>query len=716
MKKSILVKQRDISDCGAACLVSVAGYYGLQIPVSHVREYAGTNKWGTSLYGLLEAAEKLHFHTRGVRSVDKSVEGIPVPTIFHLVLENGLQHFVVVYKILKKRICYMDPESGKLVSKLRTDFVKCWSGVLLLLVPTEQFRKGNRKKSVYRRFWQMIMPHRKLLMQSLTGALIYTALGLSTSIYVQKIVDFVLPDENKFLMNVLGTVMIFLLCIQMISGYFKSLLVLRSGQQIDSWIILGYYKHLLDLPQRFFDNMRVGEIISRVNDALRIRVFINDVALGLVVHAFTLLLSLTCMFIFYWKLALLTMISIPVYAVIYQISDKVNSKWQRRIMENGAAFENQLVESIQNIATIRRFGTRQFSYLKTEGRFIPFMRSIFKSSQTGIVLSNTTEWVTGLMTILVLWLGSFLVFERLLSEGELMSFYTLTAYFTTPVKAMIGANKSMQDAVIAADRLFEIIDLETEHGEGEQGLIPCLPDGDLIFERLNFGFGPGNLVFSNTNFVIPRFQMTGIIGETGCGKSTLVSLLQKLYSPQQGSIRIGDVDLRDIAIDLVRSQIAAVPQHTDIFHGNIISNIALGVEDPDMERIFDICKLLGLHEFISQLPERYETIIREQGSNLSGGQKQKLGIARALYRNPAILILDEATSALDTENERKVQRTLDWFYLQKKTVIVIAHRLSTIKNCHSIIFLRENQPALCGTHEMLLSKDREYAGWWDQNS
>lgn len=716
MNKSILVKQRDCSDCGAACLASVAGYYGLQLPVSRVRQYAGTNKQGTSLYGLLEAAEKLHFHTRGARSVDKSLQGIPFPAIFHLVMENGLQHFVVAYKSSKRRICYMDPETGKLERRLRTVFIKNWSGVLLLLVPAQNFQKGNDKKSVFRRFCQLILPHRNLLILSLAAALIYTALGLTTSIYVQKIVDFVLPDENRFLMNILGIVMILLLCFQMISGYFKSLLVLRTGQQIDSWLILGYYKHLLDLPQRFFDNMRVGEIISRVNDALRIRIFVNDVALGLIVHAFTLLLSLTVMFIFYWKLALLSMLSIPVYAAIYLISNRQNAKWQRKIMENGAALESQLMESIQEIATIRRFGSQQFFYLKTENSFIPFMRSIFKSGQNDLVLSNTTEWIAGLMTILILWSGSDLVIKHFLSPGQLLSFFTLTAYFSTPIRALIGSNKSMQDAVIAAERLFEIIDLETEKAFAGQNLIRHLPEGDLVFGKVNFSFEPGNMVFRNTNFRIPRFEVTGIIGESGSGKSTVVSLLQKFYEPQGGTILIGNMDIQYISNEIIRSQIAAVPQFTAIFHGTIISNIALGIQEPDMERIFDICDRLGLHAFISRLPDRYQTVIREQGSNLSGGQKQKLGIARALYRDPAILILDEATSALDPENERIVQDALRWFHGQKKTIIVIAHRLSTIKNCDSIIFLKQGQAIVQGKHEMLLSENREYAGWWAQNS
>ena len=715
MKKGIRVKQRDVSDCGAACLASVAAYFGLQIPVSRIRQYAGTDKQGTSLYGLIEAAEQLNFQARAAKAGGIALKGIPTPAIFHQVLEEGLQHFVVVYKINRKQVRYMDPATGKFESLPIAVFEKGWSGVVLLLLPAENFRRGNEKKSVYIRFWQLIRPHRSMLLQALIGALVYTMLGLATSIYVQKIVDFVLPEGNRQLMNMLGLVMIGLLCFQVITGYFKSMLALRTGQQIDSRLILGYYKHLLELPQRFFDSMRIGEIISRVNDALHIRVFINDVAINVIVHGMTMVFSLTAMFIYYWKLAMVMILSIPIYLVIYVISNRLNAKWQRKIMETGAALESQLVESIQGMTTIRRFGSQAYFNLKTETRFIPLMQTIFTSSRWGLLLSNGTEWITSLLTISILWTGSYMVIDRNLSPGELLSFYTLTAFFTTPVQALIGANRTMQDALVAADRLFEIIDLETENEIIEQPVFDRFPEGNLVFENIHFSYGPGNPVFSGLNFRIPQFQMTAVIGDSGSGKSTLLSLIQKLYPLNEGNILIGGMDIQFISNAVMRNKIAAVPQQTDLFQGTILSNIALGEHEPDLERIFDICRRLGLHEFISQLPAHYQTVIREQGINLSGGQKQRLGIARALYRDPAILILDEATSALDPESERKVQETLRWFHNQKKTIMLIAHRLSTIKNCDSVIFLKQNRPVICGSHEKLLTENDEYASWWNNS-
>jgi ATP-binding cassette, subfamily C, bacteriocin exporter len=714
MKKGIQVKQRDVSDCGAACLASVAAYYGLHIPVSRVRQYAGTDKRGTTLSGLITAAGQMNFKARGAKATGIDLHGIPVPAIFHLVIENRLQHFVVVYKTEKKQIRIMDPALGKLVKLSIEKFEKNWHGVVMLLIPSSHFRPENKKISVYTRFRDLILPHRKMWCLALLAAFIYTALGLSTSIYVLKIFDFVLPGANKNLMNVLGLSMFILLCLQIISGYLKSMIVLRTGQGIDSRLILGYYKHILKLPQRFFDSMRVGEIISRVNDAVRIRLFINDISTGIVVHVFTMMLSITVMFLFYWKLAVIMLLSIPVYVLIYLISDRVNSKWQRKMMETGAALESQLFESIQGIATIRRFGSASFFNLKTENSFKPFMRAIFTGSRSGLMLSNLSEFVTSMMTISILWTGSYLVIDRILSTGELLSFYTLTIFFTNPVRALIGANKSMQDAIIAADRLFEITDLEIENENVENSSIGSLPPGDLIFDGVTFSYGQGVFVFNELQLRIPQYKMTAVVGDSGCGKSTMLSLIQKFYPLQNGNIKIGEIDIQNISNSILRKHIAAVPQQTDLFQGTIISNIALGENDPDLERIYDICNRLGLHEFIFGLPCRYQTIIHEQGVNLSGGQKQRLGIARALYKNPDILILDEATSGLDPESESKVQETLYWFNNQKKTIVVITHKLKTVLFCDSVIFLNQGKPALAGTHQKLISENSIYAERWNK--
>src|SRR5664279_2688625 len=311
--KRVKIKQRDITDCGAACLASVAAFYKLRLPVSRIRQYAGTDKRGTNVLGLIEAAELLGFQAKGAKGTFDSLSKIPKPAIAHVIIDGKLAHYVVIYKVGKKSITIMDPADGRFHKKTNEAFQKIWTGVLVLLLPDEGFVIGNKKVSNTKRFWQLVQPHRSIMLQALLGALVYTLLGLSTSIYVQKIVDFVLIEGNIRLLNLLSVIMVGILFFQLILGAIKNLFALRTGQQIDARLILGYYKHLLSLPQRFFDTMRVGEIISRVNDAVKIRAFINETVLNIIVNVFIVGFSFALMFLYYCKLAMIILCIIPFY-------------------------------------------------------------------------------------------------------------------------------------------------------------------------------------------------------------------------------------------------------------------------------------------------------------------------------------------------------------------------------------------------------------------
>jgi len=714
--KKITIKQRDISDCGAACLASVAAHYNLHLPVTRIRQLAGTDKQGTSVLGLIEAAENLGFLAKGAKGTLASLIKIPLPLIAHLILENGLNHYVVIYKVSKRGILIMDPGEGRMLKKNIEEFLKEWSTVLVLLIPGEKFLTKNTSTSTPRRFWQLVRPHRKLMGQAMIGAVVYTILGLSTSIYIQKILDFILVEGNLKLLNLLSIVMIALLIFQMVLGIFKTIFGLRTGQLIDARLILGYYKHLLQLPQRFFDTMRVGEIISRINDAVKIRVFINDVALGIIVNVMIVFFSIGVMFLYYWKLAVIMIIIIPFYILIFFINNLVNKKWNRLLMERSAELETQIVESLNASGTIKRFGVEHYANEKTEVQFITLLKTIYKSSVYGLYINTSAEFLTRLFTILLLWAGSYFVINRELSPGELLSFYALIGYFTGPVISLIGSNKCMHDALIAADRLFEISDLETELSvENQIELTPELIN-DIQFNGVTFRYGTRSLVFNNLSLLIQKGVNTAIIGESGSGKSTLLALLQNLYPLKEGTITIGGIDIRYINNNSLRQMIAVVPQKIELFQGTIIENIALGCFQPDLKRILELSKLLGIHEFIDKLPGGYNTMLNEQGSNLSGGQRQRLAIARALYRNPEILILDEATSSLDPTSEQYVQSTLEHFKNQGKTIIIITHRLSTIRNCDHIIVLHNGQLIEQGTYHDLTNTNSHFKKMWQFNA
>lgn len=710
-QKKICVRQHDITDCGAACLASICAFYKLIMPIARIRQYASTDKKGTNVLGMIEAAHKLGFQAKGVRGNFENLSGIPKPAIAHVIVKEVLHHFVVIYEVSETHVILMDPGTGKLEKLTNDEFKKIWTGVLILLLPGEKFETGNNKTSVTSRFWNLIKPHRSVMTQALFGAIMYTVLGLSTSIYVQKIVDNVLVEGNRNLLNLLSTGMILILLLQLFIGSMKSVFALKTGQQIDARLILGYYKHLLKLPQQFFDTMRVGEIISRVNDAVKIRAFINDTALSLVVNLFIVVFSFGMMFTYDWKLALIMLAVIPFYALIFFVINRINKKGQRKLMEHSADLESQLVESLNSMGTIKRFGLESYANVKTEVGFMKLLKSIFTSASVSIWAGNASELVSRLFTIILLWVGSGFVLDNTITPGELLSFYALIGYFTGPASSLISSNTVIQDALIAADRLFEIMDLERESAENKIELTAEMV-GDITFRQLSFRYGSRVQVFQDLNLSIPKGKVTAVVGESGSGKSTLLSLLQNMYPLQSGSIHIGDYDIKHISNESLRRMVSVVPQQVDLFNGNVIDNIAVGEYQPDMQRIIRTCQLLGIQDFIEKLPAGFNTYLGENGASLSGGQRQRIAIARALYRDPQIIILDEATSSLDSLSEKAVQNTIEKLRESGKTIIIIAHRLSTIMGADKIMVIEDGKLIEEGSHTQLLANHHAYYRLW----
>lgn len=713
MKKDLLIKQHDLKDCGAACLASVSAHYGLKIPIARIRQLSNTDTRGTNVLGMVQGLEKMGFNAKGVKGGADALPEIPLPAIAHIITKEQYHHYVVVYKVVKEKIEVMDPAFGKIEEYSVNDFSKIWTGVLILFEPNEYFEQKDEKTSIYKRFWNLVQPHKSILIQALLGALVYTILGLSTSIYIEKITDYVLIDGNKRLLNLLSVGMVVILLFQIFIGSMKSVLVLQTGQKMDKHLILGYYKHLLKLPQRFFDTMKVGEIISRVNDAVKIRTFINDVSIQIFVNIFIIILSFALMFTYYWKLALITALVIPFYFLVYWMTNKLNKTVERKLMEESAELESHLVESITSVKTIKQFGVETFANNKTDNAFSKLLKTIYASVINALFSGNSSEFLSRIFTIVLLWVGSGYVIDRTITPGELLSFYALIGYLTGPVSQLIGMNKTIQNALIAADRLFEIMDLEREEITEK---IDLKKDdiGNIQFNDVYFSYGSRTDVFTGFNCIIEKGKTTALVGESGSGKTTLASLIQNLYPLKTGKILIGDYDVNYISNYSLRSLVSVVPQHIDLFSGNVIENIALGDDYPDVHRVLDITKKLGILSFVEKLPNGFQTYLGENGALLSGGQKQRIAIARALYKDPEILILDEATSSLDTESEQVIQNTLQEFRSQGKTMIVIAHRLSTIANADNILVMKEGQIIEQGTHNDLISQDSAYKSMWEK--
>ena len=550
------------------------------------------------------------------------------------------------------------------------------------------------------------------MIQSLIGSVFYTLLGFSTSIYIQKITDFVLINENYNLLNIMSIVMIILLIIQMLLNTFKDVYMIRTGQEIDSRLILGYYKHLLQLPQQFFDTMQIGELVSRINDAVKIRMFINNTSLTLLVNFFVVVFSFILMFTYYWKLGLIMFCIIPIYLIIYVITDQFNKKTERRIMESSAQLESQLIESITAIRTIKQFGLQDFMQVKTETKFINLLQVSYKSSLNQVFSHNSSQTISNLFTILLLWIGSYYVMAKELSPGELFSFYAILGYFTGPISGLILSNKIIQNAIIAADRLFEILDLEIESSQVINS-ISQTNNHNIYFKNVSFSYGNRPKVFTDLNLKFNQGEITAIVGESGSGKSTLIHLLQGLYPILKGQIYLGNQDIKYYSKKSLGSMIGVVPQEIHLFNGNIIQNIALGEINVEMERVIQVCKMLKIMNLIEKLPQGFKTNIGENGTSLSGGEKQRIAIARALYKDPDILAFDEASSSLDSRSDKVLKNVIKKLVKNGKTVILITHRVINLSYVNRILVLKNGKLKEEGTSDYLIAKKGVFRNLWD---
>ncbi len=707
----VRVRQHGQNDCGVACLASVAEFHGLKVPLAKLHYLASTDRTGTNILGLTVAAGKLGMMAKGVRATPQALQEVAKPVIAHVTASTG-PHYVVVYQTTKSHVVYMDPNGGEVRRATHDEFGQMWGGVLVVLAPGERFQPGNEKVGLPRRLWELVRPHRGALLQAFVGAALYTVLGLSTAIYVQKIVDNVFPSGNQNLLNLLSMGMVVLLALQAFLGVSQELLLLGVARRIDGKLIQGYYDKVLKLPLRFFTGRRVGDVIARVNDAAKIRNLVSTVAMRVVLNVMILAFSVGLMFLYSWRLALLLLCILPFYALVYLVSDRINARNQRAMLENSAELQSWMVESVEGIATVKHLRMEEYASLATETRLVRLMRTLDRAARVATGSHNASEALSRMAVVVTLWAGGSMVLRQQITPGEMLSLYALIAYLTGPVGSLIAMNRDLRDSQVAADRLFEILDLPPEEqGEGNLEL-PADKVGDVVFEDVTFRYGAGAPVLRNLSMTVPARKVTAVVGESGSGKSTLVSLLHRLEGLGGGRIRIGDVDLAYVSTDSVRTRIGVVPQKVELFSGTLLSNIAAGDFEPDMWKVMELSQRLGITEFVEKLPYGFQSLVGENGSTLSGGQRQRIAVARALYRDPEILVLDEATSSLDTASERRIQQVLDEFRDRGKTILVIAHRLSTVMHADKIIVMHAGAVVEEGTHAELLERGGAYHRLW----
>jgi ATP-binding cassette subfamily C protein len=700
------IRQHSQEDCGAACLASISKYYGKDITLNRSREIVGTGQQGTTLLGLKRGADTLGFNTRIVRTspeVLKRIKEVPLPVIIHW---QGY-HWVILYGKKKDKYIIADPGVGvRYISA--AELTKSWLNWTMLIlepdstrfIPEEQNRKTN-----FRVFLSRVVKYKGLLVQVLAINLILGLLSLASPFLVQILTDDVLVrGDSKLLTNVVIAVILMTL-ISTTLGLVQSNLIAHFAKRLELGLVLDFARKLLDFPLTYYEARRSGEIISRLGDIQQINQLVSQVVIGLPSQFFIAIISLGLMFFYSGQLTVVAIaiaVAMTISAIVFQPTLQQKT---RKLLVTEAETQGVLVETFKGAITLKTTTAVPDFWSEFQSRFGSLTNLGLKTIQIGIINENFANLVSSIGGITLLWFGGNLVIDpsNNLSIGQLLAFKAMTDNFLAFITTIVSFIDEFTRAKTATQRLGEVIDATPEtNNEIDKAWVKLKPNTDIICDRICFHH-PGRVdLLKNFNLTIPGGQIVALIGKSGCGKSTLGKLISGLYNYQSGNIRFGNYNQQDLAKDCLRQQVKLVPQEAHFWSRSIIDNFRLGNPDITFEAIVDACKLTGADRFISKLPDKYLTVLGEFGSNLSGGQKQKLALARAIINNPPILILDESTSALDPVSEREILDTL-LNYRQGKTTILISHRPKVIQQADVIVLLEEGTVQLQG-----LTKDLYY--------
>lgn len=708
MKRFKCILQNDETDCGPACLAAIFRKYGLKVSIAKLRDIAGTDRQGTSAYGLVKIAEYYKFQHKAINTDKETlVSGLPLPAIAHVVIDGSWLHYVVITKVTNKNITISDPAKG--IVKYKTeDFLKIWTGFLLLIAPKEESAKGNMKKSTLISFFKLLKGQTHLVLTIFLLSLILTVIGIVTSYFYQFLMDNVIPSGSFKMLNQIVIYTLLLFFVQMLISVGRGILTVKFEQRINIPLMLNYYNHVLQLPISFYTLRDTGDIISRFNDTSMIRSIVSQAALSVMMDTIMAIFGAVILYKSSKQLFIIAVAMLCCYAVIVFAYKKPMRKMNRTLMEMNGKMTSQLVETINGVETIKTLNQEEPQRNKTRTLFMHLQKKSFNGGLLDMSQSIATSIVGTIGGLLIFWIGGTAVLNGDMTMGELITFNALLGYFIDPITSLLGLQQEIQNAVVAADRLGEILDIEPEENKPDTSADNKITFNKLIVQNLNFRYGTRDLVLRDINLEILKGQRISFVGESGSGKTTLAKILVHLYEQESGKILLDDTDLRDYSVNRLRNSIAYIPQNVFLFTGTVKENILLGNPSATDEDISRVCKICELENYINSLPLKYNTRIEENGKNLSGGQRQRIAIARALINNPKVLIMDESTSNLDTITEKSIIETIKSLP-NSMTVIIIAHRLSSIINSDKIFVFRGGRIVEQGTHKKLIeNKDYYY--------
>ncbi len=696
------IRQHGEEDCGAACLAIVAKHHRKNFSLNRVRESVGTGKQGTTLLGLRRGAESLGFNARSVKAsaaVLQRMDEMPLPAIIHW---KGY-HYVVLYGKRRKRYVISDPASG--VRHLtQAELTEGWSSGMLLLLEPDMARFLNQeddgKKGILR-FFRRVKPYFGALFESLLINLAVGALALASPFLIQILTDDVLIRGDTHLLRGVAIAIVAMNLIKSMLSLVQANLIAQFAQRLELGMVMEFGRKILQLPLSYYESRRSGEIISRLGDIQQINQLVSQVVIGLPSQFFIALISLGLMLFYSSKLTGLVLALSVLTTATTIIFMPVLRQRIRRLLILDAENQGVLVETFKGALTLKTTTAQDQFWDELQSRFSRLARLSYGTTQIGIINGTFSGLISSTGTVALLWFGSSLVIQRELSIGQLMAFNAMSGHVMGFIGAIVGFVDEFFRVQTAMERLSEVIDTKTESEEGaNKAYVQLRSDADITISDLSFHHAGRVNLLDNLTLTIPGGQTTALIGRSGCGKSSLAKLISGLYPYASGNIQVGAFNLDDLVLDCLRQQAVLVPQEPHFWSRSILENFRLGAPHASFEQIVYACQIAGADQFISQLPEKYQSVLGEFGANLSGGQRQRLAVARGMVNNPPILILDESTASLDPISESEM---LDQLLRSRRgqTTLMISHRPTVIERADWIIYMENGQVRTQGTAQML---------------
>jgi ATP-binding cassette subfamily C protein len=703
-----VVQQHSQEDCGAACLATIAKHYGRIFSINHIREAVGTGQLGTTMLGLKQGAEALSFHTRGVKALLEIVDRgeVPLPAIINW---KGY-HWVVLYGKRGRKYVIADPGVGiRYLS--RKELTKGWANGFMLLLepdPVRFYAQEDDKIGGFGRFFKPVWNHRGILSEAFLINLVLGLLSLTSPFLLQILTDDVLVRGDTQLLTGLVIAVVVMNLTSSSLRFVQSHLIAHFAQRLQLGLVLEFGRVILRLPLNYYETRRSGEVTSRLRDIQEINQLVSQVVVSLPSQLFISVVSFSFMLFYSWKLTtaavgFAALMSLSTVIFLPTIRDKTRS-----LLVLQAENQGVLVETFKGALTLKTTTAAPQFWEELQSRFGRLANITFRTIQIGIITSTFSGLVSSISSVGLLWLGSSLVIGKELTIGQLLAFNSMNGNFLGLIAMVVGFVDRLTRAQTASQRLTEVIDATPENQSDIKKPFAKIPDSaDIICTNLNFHHAARVDLLEDFSLTIPGGKAIALIGKSGCGKSTLAKLIAGLYTLQSGNIRFGIYNSEDLSLDCLRQQVVLVPQEPHFWSRSIVENFRLGSPHVTFEQIVTACQIAQADEFISKLPDKYQTVLSEFGANISGGQRQRLAVARAIVNDPPVLILDESTAGLDPTSEAQMLDKL-LFYRQGKTTILISHRPRVIERADSIVLLEQGKLKMQGSPEELRSQPGDH--------